>query len=409
MNEKPGSTRIISILPEGSPVKAGDIVCELDSANFKDELQAQQIKHAQAKAWVEQAKTIYEVNEITFREYRDGVLPQDIQLIKRYIQTCEVEYERAFRTEKWSKETVDKGFRAEAQYKADFLELDRARLALIEARGMETRLSKFTAPRILKTLQAKLEQIRADRLAQEAAFGVEDDRLRRIERMVAYCTIRAPRDGVIVYSNQANPWSGQTEVQIQEGVTVREGQVLFELPDPKHMRVRAKINESKMASIREGQQAMIRIDAFPNQVLRGTVSEITAIPASQGRFSDIKIYFATVSIDTPTSLSLRPGLTAEVLFFVDADAQATRVPVESVRWERGRPFVAVAAKQGQDTKWDWREIGVGLINESYAEVLKGLQPGEKVVAKPDALPAPVPVDIAPAVQTAEVDKVTPRG
>ena len=40
------------------------------------------------------------------------------------------------------------------------------------------------------------------------------------------------------------------------------------------------------------------------------------------------------------------------------------------------------------TKWDWRPITVGLINENYAEVVKGLAPGEKVIARPEDLPAP---------------------
>ena len=49
--EKAGATRILSILPEGQVVKAGTIVAELDSAAFRDELEAQKIKHDQAKSW----------------------------------------------------------------------------------------------------------------------------------------------------------------------------------------------------------------------------------------------------------------------------------------------------------------------------------------------------------------------
>jgi len=408
--EKPGSTKIIMIKDEGTEVRAGEVVCQLDSANFRDELQAQLIKHAQAKAWVDQAKSIFEVNEITFREYRDGIFPQDVQLIKQYILSCEVEFERAVKTEAWSRETLGKGFRAAAQYQADLLDRDQAQRALNEARGMELRLAKFTAPRLLKSLEAKLQSIRADMLAQEAAFAIEDDRLRRIRLMIENCTIRAPRDGIVVYANQSNPWSGQVQVQIQEGATVREGQNLFDLPDPRHMRVKVKINESKMASIREGQKAEVRLEAFPGKVLTGTVSGITPIPAVMGRFSDIRIYFATVDLDTGGFEGLKPGLTAEVSFFIDSSAKATRVPVEAVRWVRDRAYVAVAARLRDGTRWDWRPVTLGLLNESYAEVVQGLEPGEKVVARPDLLPEPASEPTPPPVQTAETPAhAPPRG
>ena len=93
---------------------------------------------------------------------------------------------------------------------------------------------------------AKIEAIQADKLAQESVFQLESDRLRRLEETVANCTLRAPRDGIVVYANQANRW-GQTQNPIQEGVTVRQGQAIFNLPDPNHMQVRGQINESKVA------------------------------------------------------------------------------------------------------------------------------------------------------------------
>ena len=74
--EKPGSTRIIMIKPEGTEVSAGEIVCELDSAAYRDEEIAQRIRYDQAKAWLVQARSILEVNAISLREYRDGIFKQ---------------------------------------------------------------------------------------------------------------------------------------------------------------------------------------------------------------------------------------------------------------------------------------------------------------------------------------------
>jgi len=392
--EKPGSTRIISILPEGTHVSAGDVVCELDSAAFRDEVKAQKIRYLQAEAWVKQAESILEVNEISLREYRDGVNPQDAQLIRQYLKACEIEYEKAKRNAEWSREMRAKGFRAEAQYKADLLGLSQWEITLKEARGMLDRLEKYTAPRLIKSLMAKNEAIRADVLTQKAAFELERERLEKLEKMVAKCQLTAPRDGIVVYHNQSNGW-GRTEAQVQEGATVREGQPIFDLPDPKHMQVRAKINETKVNQVRTGQEVVVRLDAFPDRPMIGTVAEVMPISVQgNGMAQDVRVYFAVVKIEQGFD-DLRPGLSAEVDFHVETLPKVTRVPVQAVREVAGRSFVAVPVPQPPDAapdapRWRWVPVKLGPSTPAYAQVVSGLNPGDKVLAHPEELPAPRP-------------------
>lgn len=400
--EKPGSTRIISILPEGARVKAGTVVCELDSAAFRDELQAQKIRWAQAKALVEQAKAILEVNEITFKEYRDGIYPQDVQLVRQYVYTCGIESDRARKNLEWSRQTHAKGYRALAQVNADAAAYEQARLSEHEAKGMLTRLEKFTGPRLMKNLQAKIEAIKADKLAQDSVFQLESDRLRRLDEMVANCTLRAPRDGIVVYANVANGW-GQTQNPIQEGVTVRQGQALINLPDPNHMRVRARINESKVSAVHPGQKARILVDAFPDRPMMGTVEAVTPIPAPSNRSGqDVRVYYATVEIDSGGFDDLRPGLSAEVTFLVNQPRTVTRVPLQAVRWFHEVPFAAVA-DPGAPT-YRWRRLTVGQSDTRYFEVVAGLASGDRVIARPDLLDAPARTAVAEARPPA-----SPRG
>jgi HlyD family secretion protein len=275
--------------------------------------------------------------------------------------------------------------------------MKRAEIALAEAGRMEERLLKFTGPKLLKGLEAKLEANRSDSLAQAAAFQIESDRLNRLERMVANCTLRAPHEGIVVYSLGSGDMFRPPTTTIQEGATVREGQSIFELPDDNKMRVKARVNESKVGLIQAGQKATIRIDAFPEKTLIGTVTEVTAIPApANGPSSDIKVYFANVSIDSGGFDGLRPGLSAEVSFFVDSHRDSTRVPLQSIRWVNSVPYAAVATAQDGST-YRWQSVEVGLMNETYAEILEGLKPGDKVVARPEGLPMP-PASTAPVLR-----------
>jgi multidrug resistance efflux pump len=391
--EKPGSTRIISILPEGTPVKAGDVVCTLESSTFVDEVRAQKIRFLQAQSYVEQVRSIYEVNLITLEEYQDGIYPQDVQLVKQYLSTCQIDEERARKNLEWSKATAAKGFRTPSQVMADVLAHEQAVIALTEAKGMLVRLEKYTGPKILTNLKAKNEAIKADLLAQEASFVLEKTRLERLETMVENCILRAPRDGIVVYANKTNGW-GRVEDQIDEGVTVREGQQIFHLPDPKHMRVKAKINESKIAYIHVGLPVHISIDAFPDHPLQGTVTEVTAMPApSNGPMSDVKVYYATVNIDSEGFDELRPGLSAEVTFLVETPRKVTRVPLQAIRYVNSVPYTAVssgvrAGKSSKQLDWQWRSVTLGQSDARYAEVVNGLAPGEKVISRPELLPAP---------------------
>ena len=63
----------------------------------------------------------------------------------------------------------------------------------------------------------------------------------------------APGAGILVYAQQTNGW-GRNDVQIEQGATVRQDQPIFELPDPKHMRMAHRINETKVSHVRSGQQ-----------------------------------------------------------------------------------------------------------------------------------------------------------
>ncbi len=383
-DEKPGSTRIVDILPEGSPVKQGEIVCRLDSSAYDDEEKAQLIRYYQAKSYVDQAQSILEVDQISLREYEEGIYPQDLQLINQYLKTCELDRSRAARTAAWSREMLKKGFRTPYQTRGDELVLEQADIALAEAKGMLTRLVNQTGPKILKSLQANLKAALSDKLTQDASYSLEKQRLDRLHKNIENCTVRAPRDGIIVYANAANPF-GRVTAAIDQGVTLRQDQPIFKIPDPEHMRVKAQINESKVMLVHEGMQATITIDAYPGQLLHGRVTEIVPI-STPLMASDVRVYSASIDI-LDVLKNLRPGLSAEVTLKVDAKRGVTRVPVDSIRWVGERAFVARHDPANEES-WSWRPIEIGLSDIAYAEVVSGLEIGDRVVASPDDLPAP---------------------
>ena len=247
--------------------------------------------------------------------------------------------------------------------------------------------SKQTGPKLLKSLEANVKAIEADKFTQDASFNLEKTRLERIRKNIKNCTLNAPADGVVVYANQSNAF-GMVTAPIAEGVTVRQDQPIINLPDPLRMRVKARINESKLALVQTGQAARIVVDAFPEQPLKGRVRDVTAINTPLNA-SDVRVYYANVDIAQGFA-DLRPGLSAEVVFLVDSRRNVTRVPLDSIRWIHEHGYVAVYDPSSTNDKirWRWKEVHLGLSNLQYAEILSGVEPGDRVVASPRELPPP---------------------
>jgi HlyD family secretion protein len=397
----PPPLSIISILDEGSRVKAGDIVCELDSSALRDAVNVQQLRFAQAKAWVEQATFILEADEIALREYECGLLPQDIELVRQNIGICRIQKEQAARNLEWAQRVFAKGFRTATQVNADAAVLEQTNIALRNAEGTLEQLVMYTGKRIIKARKARIQAIHADLLSLESAFRLERQRLKRIETMIANCTLRAPRDGIIVYASQSYG-SGAIDTQIRQGLIVHPMQPIFRLLDAQHIQVRARINESQVARIRPGQTVLIRLEAFPDRPLRGSVAQIVPIPSlAGGSFSDVRTFFATVRIESGAFDALTTGLTAEVDFLVDTRRQVTRVPLESVRWIGDRSFAAAIVATTTGEEWQWRPIALGVTNVNFAEVVTGLEPGDRVVAHSESLPT-TDLDLPAPAQTLDL-------
>jgi multidrug resistance efflux pump len=383
----PPPLTIISILPEGSHVKAGDVVCELDSSLFRDAFSVQKLRYIQAKAWVAQAKYSLEADDIALREYESGVLPQDIVLVRQHVAIRRIEKEQAERNLAWSRRALAKGFRTQTQVNADSAALEQAEIALRDSEGMLEQLVKYTSKRIIKSRKARIQAIYADLLSLESSFRLEEERLKRIETMIANCKLRAPRDGTIVYAKDPNG-SGGIDTQIREGLVVHSFQPIFRLLDPHHLQVRARINESQIARIHPGQSVVIHLEAYPDRApLVGSVTEIVPIPSAAGAlFTDVRAFYAKVRIDSGAFDALTTGLSAELDFQVETRRHVTRVPLEAVRWVDDHPFAATLSGPADDADWQWRPIALGVTSTDFAEVVSGLKPGDRVIANSERLP-----------------------
>ena len=172
---------------------------------------------------------------------------------------------------------------------------------------------------------------------------------------------------------------------------VHSSQPIFRLLDPHRIQVRGQDQRvTGRARIQPGQPVLIHLEAFPDHRLLGSVAQIVPIPAvTNGLYSGVRSFFATVRIDSGGFDALTTGLTAELEFLVETRRHVTRLPLEAIRWVGDCSFAAtlISTTTGVDD-WQWRPIVLGASSTNFAEVTSGLKPGDRVIAQSDTLPAP---------------------
>ncbi len=302
---------ILRIVPEGTVVKQGDFLVELDSSALAAERTTQQIAVNAAKATEIEAKNNYDTAVIAKREYLEGTYKQDRQTIESEVFVAEENLNRAKEYYAYSQKLASKGYVNELQLEADHFAVEKAEKDLDTAKTKLQVLDDFTKPKQISTLESAIQIAKAQWDSGKSSHELELKKLREIDDQIAKCTITAPQDGVVKYAHVTDG-RGDQQFIVEEGTIVRERQTIIRLPNADSMRVNLEINESLIQHVRPGMPAVISPVGFGDRVLRGTVEKVNQYAEPTGwRQANVKDYKAYVRIDDPAP-DLRTGMTASV-------------------------------------------------------------------------------------------------
>ena len=406
-----GQVKIIQLVPEGSKVKKGDVVCTFDSADIEKNISQQQVKVNQAESKVEttsqeleiaknkaatdvkKAFVDHELSKLDKEKYEKADYPIEVEDISATISQNGSQAETKKYVLDQTQELVKKGFRTPQQLRAAELEYKQFETALKSAQRKKTAKEEYDRKRKNMELSSKVEQTEGDyirmqgtakaniikseseNMAAQATLEIENRLLEQYEGQLEKCQIKATQDGVVAYANE--PWYDSSR-QIREGAQVFNRQKIFSLPDMSRMQVKLSIHESMVKKVKEGQIAEIRIDAFPQIVLTGKVKSVSQLADSNRSFMSggAKEYTSIVTIEKMPDEELRPGMTAEVRVMVKTLSDVLVIPLGAVAERRGKHYSFVEEKDGTTER---REIKVGDSNEKVIQVLEGLTEGERVV------------------------------
>jgi RND family efflux transporter MFP subunit len=147
-----------------------------------------------------------------------------------------------------------------------------------------------------------------------------------------------------------------------------------QLVDTKYVELEGVVDEIDIFKVKVGQEAIITVDALPDQQLKGKVIFISPFGTEK---TGVVNYKVTMKLDS-TDIELKGGLTATADIIIESKKDILLIPNGAVKGTGGNYWTQVVKdeKKGDIEK---RQITLGIQDRRYSEVISGLSEGEKVI------------------------------
>ena len=208
----------------------------------------------------------------------------------------------------------------------------------------------------------------------EVAQDTEDDAKTTLDTATEHLRLLGsdPNDPRGIVDIQA-PVSGViTDQQVTNGASVQAYSAPnpFTISDLSSVWIVCDVYESDMANVRVGQPADIKLNAYPDKVLKGAISNIGSILDPNIRTAKVRIEVAN-----PGEM-MRPGMFASATLFGKQKRTYTAVPASAVVHLHDRDWVFIPVQE----KFKRIQVVSGeQLPNNMQEILSGLQPGQQIV------------------------------
>ncbi|HUW56036.1 MAG TPA: efflux RND transporter periplasmic adaptor subunit [Planctomycetota bacterium] len=406
------------MVKEGDDVKKGDVLIELDTENLeewardvsrdirssegaRDSAQANlRSERDRLEALVSKARQDVAKAASAFEELKRLPIPTDLRNAEidrttagKNADQAKVRYESMRQLyEKGGGVSLQQLEQRELEYRSAMTEHSRTSLVYqvtkagatqAELREAKIRfeLTELELQRAERTRDLTLAQLDESLKKAEGKLRLNRENLRRVERIMEECSIRAPVTGTVFYGRL---WTHEGLEKIKEGMEVRPWHRLMELPDTTRMQLKVEVEEQDIGTVALEQPVRIHLDAYQQKKFTGKVTRIEHITKrkggreSGGGESDredlgTKVIEVVVTFNEQDA-QIRTGLNGRAEIRTQQQAEGLVIPQKAVFSVSGRDVVyLLEGDQLVETP-----VKVGGRSDVDALVLDGVKEGDRV-------------------------------
>jgi len=362
------------LVVEGDHVRKGQVVARIEHIQPQAELASQKAAVDSAVADANAAE-----EQLRVQDHAIATAKATLERSKSDLELARANYDRydqLYKSQLIARQEYEQ-YRATLNSAEASIHENEARLAQVVAQR-----SQMTAQ--LNSLQKRISQVQAQQT--------------RVADVLAKFDVIAPIDGVV------------TNLPVRMGETVVPGiqnssaSTVMTIADMSLITAEVKADETDIVSVQVGQTVTVTIDAMPNRVFHGKVTEIgntailrsTGVAASQSATSsqEAKDFKVVVALEDPPE-DIRPGLscTAKIVTAVRKDALSipiqaltVRTPTElETQTDETAPKKRISSEEMQGVfvikadRAEFRRVETGITGTSEIEITKGLAADEQIM------------------------------
>ncbi|HTV79480.1 MAG TPA: efflux RND transporter periplasmic adaptor subunit [Steroidobacteraceae bacterium] len=250
----------------------------------------------------------------------------------------------------------------------------------VTLKGQNLQRKKILVP-LKAAAQLDLDQATAELAQAQATVTIKEAALHSAEANLGYCKIISPVDGIVISR------------KVDEGQTVIAAMstpVLFTIAqDITKMNITADVSEADIGQVKVGQDVEFGVDAFPNEVFHGKVSQVRKSPTTT---QNVVTYQTIIAVNNPEQ-KLFPGMTADVSILVLERDNVLEVPNAALRYsppdnarfsvpppkQLARAQQLAYALQADNVTLTPKIVRTGATDGVNTEILDGLSASDRVV------------------------------
>jgi HlyD family secretion protein len=405
---------IIELVDEGSRVEAGDVLLRLNDETIQNAIRSAEdgvttsvntldgstanlvILNKKRDSELAIKQLAVDLAVLALQSWERGEVVARKQSLNLAVQTAEKDFTRLsgkfksslklYEQEFLSKDELDRDeialLKADAQLKKALLDVDVYNNYTFkqdkQKKESDLQQAKDELERAIERLASEIRGAESNVLAAQKKLANKQEGLQKLEDQLEMCVVTSPANGMVVYASSLGEERQRDGEPIKIGKKLYRNELCMIIPNTEIMVAEVKVNEALSGLIKDGQQASIICDAFPDELFKGEVVSVGVLASGGGwRDPNRRDYTIKLQLTGENIVGLKPSMRCSAEILVSVAENQLFVPIHAIHRKRGTIWVWLQKGGG----FEQRVVTVGQFSESFTVIEDGLVEGDVILLR----------------------------